>query len=99
MSFDLVIIFYHFSSLSLAFRSAPKLVVPAFSISFEGASFLVEVLGAETFFSSFNLESKPKGEKKTTKTTPKKEASPKDIENAGTTNLGALLKAKLDDGK
>ena len=45
------------------------------------------------------LESKPKGEKKTTKTTPKKEASPKDIENAGTTNLGALLKAKLDDGK
>jgi len=31
----------------------------------------------------------------------KKEApsKAKDIENAGTTNLGALLKAKLDDGK
>ena len=31
----------------------------------------------------------------------KKKAAPKakDIENAGTTNLGALLKAKLDDGK
>ena len=33
------------------------------------------------------------------KAAPKKEAAPKAIENAGTTNLGALLKAKLDDGK
>ena len=42
-----------------------------------------------------------KEEKKVTKpkTSTKKEAAPKNIENAGTTNLGALLKAKLDDGK
>ena len=33
------------------------------------------------------------------KAKPKKEVPSKDIENAGTTNLGALLKAKLDDGK
>ncbi len=45
------------------------------------------------------LEAKPESDKKIKKTTPKKEAAPKDIENAGTTNLGALLKAKLDDGK
>ena len=33
------------------------------------------------------------------KNTIKKDSTSKDIENAGTTNLGALLKAKLDDGK
>jgi small subunit ribosomal protein S1 len=33
------------------------------------------------------------------KNTTKKDSTSKDIENAGTTNLGALLKAKLDDGK
>ena len=33
------------------------------------------------------------------KTTTKKKKAVEDIENAGTTNLGALLKAKLDDGK
>jgi len=45
------------------------------------------------------LEAKLESDKKTKNTTPKKEAAPKDIENAGTTNLGALLKARLDDGK
>jgi small subunit ribosomal protein S1 len=47
------------------------------------------------------LESKTKDEKKVSKpkTSTKKEAPSKDIENAGTTNLGALLKAKLDDEK
>jgi small subunit ribosomal protein S1 len=47
------------------------------------------------------IESKPKDEKKVAKPKPsaKKESAPKDIENAGTTSLGALLKAKLDDGK
>ena len=47
------------------------------------------------------LEAKTEIEKKLKKpkTSPKKEATPKDIENAGTTNLGALLKAKLDDEK
>ena len=47
------------------------------------------------------LETKTETEKKSTKpkATPKKEAVSKDIENAGTTNLGALLKAKLDDEK
>ena len=46
-------------------------------------------------------ESKKKEEKKLAKpkAPAKKEAAPKAIENAGTTNLGALLKAKLDDGK
>jgi len=48
-------------------------------------------------------ESKPKkDDKKATKpktTAKKKTAAKKDIENAGTTNLGALLKAKLDDEK
>jgi|TARA_B110000259_G_scaffold31928_1_gene35024 small subunit ribosomal protein S1 len=47
-------------------------------------------------------ESKPKEEKKSEskpKTSAKKKVPSKDIENAGTTNLGALLKAKLDDGK
>ena len=47
-------------------------------------------------------ETKPKQDtKKTTKpkTTAKKNKVVEDIENAGTTNLGALLKAKLDDGK
>jgi small subunit ribosomal protein S1 len=33
------------------------------------------------------------------KNTIKKDSTSRDIENAGTTNLGALLKAKLDDGK
>ena len=43
---------------------------------------------------------KPKAAtKKETKKVTKKETATKDIENAGTTNLGALLKAKLDDGK
>ena len=47
------------------------------------------------------VEPKSKEEKKTSKpkTSDKKEKPSKDIENAGTTNLGALLKAKLDDGK
>ena len=47
------------------------------------------------------VEPKVKEEKKLAKpkTSAKKEAAPKAIENAGTTNLGALLKAKLDDGK
>ena len=47
------------------------------------------------------LDSKLKDEKKVSapKTSTKKEAPSKDIENAGTTSLGALLKAKLDDGK
>ena len=43
-----------------------------------------------------------KDDKKATKsktTTKKKTTAKKDIENAGTTNLGALLKAKLDDEK
>ena len=46
-------------------------------------------------------EPRLKEEKKVAKTkaTTKKEVAPKNIENAGTTNLGALLKAKLDDGK
>ena len=42
-------------SSSFAFKSAPKLVVPAFSISLEGTSFFVEALDLETFFSSFGL--------------------------------------------
>ena len=47
------------------------------------------------------VEIKTESEKKSSKpkAAPKKEAAPKAIENAGTTNLGALLKAKLDDGK
>ena len=47
------------------------------------------------------VEIKTESEKKLSKpkAAPKKEAAPKAIENAGTTNLGALLKAKLDDGK
>ena len=47
------------------------------------------------------VEAKVKEEKKVTKpkTSTKKEAALKDIENAGTTNLGALLKAKLNDEK
>ena len=45
-------------------------------------------------------EPKPKEEKvPKPKASAKKEVAPKNIENAGTTNLGALLKAKLDDGK
>ena len=47
-------------------------------------------------------ESKKENKKETkskTKTPSKKKDVEKDIENAGTTNLGALLKAKLDDGK
>jgi len=44
---------------------------------------------------------KPKDEKKVSKSkaSTKKEVPSKDIENAGTTSLGTLLKAKLDDGK
>jgi len=47
------------------------------------------------------VEIKTESEKKLSKpkAAPKKEAAPKAIENAGTTNLGALLKAKLDDEK
>ena len=47
------------------------------------------------------VEIKTESEKKSSKpkAAPKKEAAPKAIENAGTTNLGALLKAKLDDEK
>jgi len=47
------------------------------------------------------VETKTESAKKSSKpkAAPKKEAAPKAIENAGTTNLGALLKAKLDDGK
>ena len=47
------------------------------------------------------VEIKTESEKKSSKpkAAPKKEAAPKAIENAGTTNLEALLKAKLDDGK
>ena len=46
-------------------------------------------------------ETETKNNQKTTKpkTTAKKNKVVENIENAGTTNLGALLKAKLDDGK
>ncbi|MFL2980906.1 MAG: 30S ribosomal protein S1 [Methylophilaceae bacterium] len=45
-------------------------------------------------------KSKKDTEKTTkSKTVTKKKKAAEDIENAGTTNLGALLKAKLDDGK
>ena len=45
-------------------------------------------------------KSKKDTEKTTkSKTVTKKKQAAEDIENAGTTNLGALLKAKLDDGK
>ena len=46
-----------------------------------------------------NLNQKKKKKESKPKAPVKKKAPSSNIENAGTTNLGALLKAKLDDGK
>ena len=61
---------------------------------------IVEVDTILKFDDKKETKTKKDTEKTTkSKTVTKKKQAAEDIENAGTTNLGALLKAKLDDGK